>query len=195
MSQLGYADEVVELGEFIYRSGREQVEEAYDEGETEEMVTECMEIVLKAIPKTTMSPVDQLMWMIERYLVDDHDVLGSVWDYFEDEKYQAEDWQEVAGYLEKMLSDMPLRGKESFSATHQREEVVQMLVNSYERSGLQDRIIPLLEREVINCHNYEDLFKAYREAGNREAMHRCCLDGYSATIQTFWELLQGWRIC
>jgi uncharacterized Zn finger protein len=57
----GHADAVLQLGEELWTGGNTQVEQSNDEGDTATEIAECMEVVLAAVPQSSLAPPQQLM--------------------------------------------------------------------------------------------------------------------------------------
>ena len=72
----GYYDHLLELGDELWRLGSEQVEASDDDGETASTITDCLEIVLKAVPRSSLPRPRQLAWIMERLLVDEFSLLN-----------------------------------------------------------------------------------------------------------------------
>ena len=54
----GYADEVIDLGEYLLEAGKQQIEESHDEGETAGEIAVCMEPVFRALAQSSLSPAE-----------------------------------------------------------------------------------------------------------------------------------------
>ena len=62
----GHPDEVVALGKELLEAGTRQVEMSNDGGETGMEISSCLQVVFQAIPQSSLSPVDQMLWVIEK---------------------------------------------------------------------------------------------------------------------------------
>lgn len=67
----GHADQVLQLGEELWRGGNSQVAESDDEGECAMEIGDCLAEVLRALPNSSLSPAAQLLWVIDRQLQDE----------------------------------------------------------------------------------------------------------------------------
>ncbi len=56
----GHTDAVIQLGEELWSWGNEQVGQSHDEGETATAIAACLEVVLQAVPLSSMAPAKQL---------------------------------------------------------------------------------------------------------------------------------------
>ena len=172
LEKRGCADALLKLGEELWKRGNDQLGKANDEGETGTAIAECMEIVIRAIPKSSLSKPQQLLWAIERQSTDNYDILpDEPFDFMKSGEYGEADWREVAYALESRLLAI---GDKWF-----RRYFVNWLLHAYRSGGLEDRVIPLLEREG----DYEELVKVLLREGRREEAKRTCILGYETYVQ------------
>ena len=94
----GHADEVVVLGKELLEAGIRQVEMSDDEGETGIEISSCLDIVFLALPHSSLSAVDQMLWVIDAELKDDYDLCYGSESFWEN-KQKASDWSVVADKL------------------------------------------------------------------------------------------------
>ena len=139
----------------------------HDEGETGSAIGDCMEIVINAIPQSSLSRPEQLLWAIERDSADNYDILcDKYFDFMKSDDYSETDWREVARVIENRLLSM--------GNDWTRGNFVNWLIRAYEAGGLKERIIPLFEREG----DYVRLVDALLKEGRREEARKNCLIGY-----------------
>jgi len=179
----GHADAVFELGEELWRGGFEQVGQSHDEGETAMAIAACLEIVLQALPRTRLSPPEQLLWLVDHELEDEYDLLGGADAVLNNPHYTEAHWREVAAALEARLRQMGVPQSGRFSDTYRRGRVMTWLRHAFGRSGEQQKVIPLLEEEADRCRSYEALVKALLEAGERDRARQWCIRGFDKTIE------------
>lgn len=176
----GHYDALLQLGDDLWQGGNAQVEQSDDEGETAVAIAECLEVVLEALPHSSLSPAQQLLWVIDLLLEDEYSLLDAGETVLKSPDYQPDDWQAVAGSLEARLGG---NGAPGADRRYRRERIVRRLRDAYERSGWHDRIIPLLEREADACWNYAQLVDALLAGGEREKARQWCLHGYAETVE------------
>jgi uncharacterized Zn finger protein len=179
----GHADEVIQLGEELWTRGNEQVEQSHDEGDTATAIGECLEVVLQAVPLSSMTPAEQLLWVIDRALADEYSLLDSGGKILESKKYTKAHWHEVAEELETRLKSMAKPTSAAFSETYRRNKVVNMLLDAYERSGTPEKVIPLLEKEADICRCYGKLVDTLLAAGEKEKGRQWCIRGFERTVE------------
>lgn len=179
----GNADAVLVLGEELFTRGIEQVEQSNDDGMTAEALSACLKIVLHALPQTVLTPVEQLLWLVERELADQYDLLGDTGKILNDWRYTPMHWREVAVVVKKWLKQMEIPVGSSFSARYQRERVMLLLCDAYRRGKEPEKMISLLEQEADHCQSYEPLVKALLEAGEIDRARQWCIRGYQQTLK------------
>jgi uncharacterized Zn finger protein len=178
----GHADALLQLGEELWTLGNEQVEGSQDEGETSSAIAECLEVVLRAVPKSSLTPPNQLLWVIDRKLFDEYCLLESSDKILERGAYSAAHWGEVALSLQTRLTAMVKPASTGFSDRYQRGKLVDMLLKAYERSARREKIIPLLEKEADACLYYAKLVDALLAAGEPEKARKWCIAGFERSV-------------
>ncbi len=179
----GHADAVIQLGEELWTRGNEQVEQSHDEGDTVTAISDCLEVVLQAVPLSSMTPAEQLLWVIDRAMADEYSLLDSGGKILESKKYTKAHWHEVAKDLETRLKSMAKPTSAVFSETYRRNKVVNMLLDAYERSGTPEKVIPLLEKEADACRCYVKLVDILLAAGEKEKGREWCIRGFERTLE------------
>ena len=177
----GHADAVLDLGETLWQYGNEQVEQSDDEGETAGAIANCLQVVLHALPHTSLPPVRQLLWSIEHALADEYSLLDGVDAVFQNPHYTREHWREVAEQLQQRLQDLKAPQQHSFSEKYKRQNILDWLCKAYARSGEQHKIIAMLEQEADRCHCYERLVQALLENGQNAQARQWCIRGFQQT--------------
>ena len=182
LAQKGHADALLELGDELWSRGTRQVEQSDDEGETALAIAGCLERVLEALPKSSLTPPQQLLWIIERQLEDEYGLLGSSEDLLKRRQYTRTHWSEVAQALETRLKTMNKPTGKGFTATYRRSWLLDQLIDAHARAGEEERIIPRLEAEADSCRCYGALVERLLEAGDLERARYWCIHGYEQTI-------------
>ena len=182
LADQGHADEVLQLGVELWTRGNAQVEQSNDEGETAMAIAACLETVMGALPRSSLSPPEQLLWVIDRSLEDEYCLLDSAENLLKRRAYTRSHWREVADTLETRLQATPKPRNTDFSTTRRRERLLNQLLAAYRRAGWQDRIIPRLEAEADACRCYARLVDALLAAGERSQARQWCIHGYARTV-------------
>lgn len=179
----GHADALLELGEELWERGARQVEESHDEGETALAIASCLEVVLRALPQTSLTPPEQLLWRIGHELDDEYSLLEGSDAVLNDPHYSRGHWREVAAVLEGWLDKLEVPKSGRFAATYRRERLLNWLRQAYLCGGESQKVLPLLEREADRCRSYDLLVKTLVESGDHEQARQWCIRGYHKTIE------------
>jgi uncharacterized Zn finger protein len=179
----GHADAVLQLGEELWTRGNTQVEQSNDDGDTATAIAECMEVVVAAVPQSSMTPPQQLMWVIDHALADEFSLLESGGKMLESGAYTQAHWRVVGDNLEARLESMTRPASATFSETYRRNGLLNMLLDAFERSGRRKEIIPLLEKEADVCRCYGKLVDALLAAGEKEKARQWCIRGFEHTVE------------
>ncbi len=185
MLERGAADTVVKLGEELLQVGSEQVSMSQDEGETAGEVMNCLAVVFQALPQTTKTPAEQILWAIDVQLQDDYDLCQDL-DAFWRREFPREVWSEVADVLSKRLKP-PKRKKadDAFTERYHRERLGGYLMMVLENAGREDEIIPLCEQEAPLTGSYERLVHRLLAAERVEEAEAWIRRGVEATREQY----------
>jgi uncharacterized Zn finger protein len=177
----GHADEVVTLGRELLEAGIRQVEMSNDEGETATELSSCLEVVFRALPQSSLSPVEQMLWVIDAELEDEYELCyGS--ESFWKKKQEASDWSAVGDRLiDRLNAFSSEKGEDSFSRNYRRDNLTNWIVRSLENAGRKEEIIPLCEREAVKTGSYTRLVDALRKAKRFEEAEQWIFRGIKAT--------------
>ena len=172
----GHTDEVVALGEALLESGIRQVEMSHDEGETEEEIASCMDVVFRALPESSLSPADQMLWAVDRELEDQYALCEGI-EVFWQQKHEKADWNILADRLIKRLS----RFSKAENHRYRRDRLTDWIITAIEKSGRDDEIIPLCEQEAVRTDSYVRLVRFLMEAKQWKSAEKWISKGIRAT--------------
>ncbi len=195
----GRADEVVALGDELVDAGLSQIGQSDDEGETGREVASCLDIVFRALARSSRPDAEKLLWERRVRLREDcgfFDGLPSLWK--DGKAFPAAVWSEVADKLLKQAPPVP-EGKpgskadaDSFSARYARQGIMRAAFEALERAGRQAEISDLLRREAEVTQCYSQLVDHLSSLGLDDEADDCCRKGYAATLEKApglaWEL-------
>lgn len=178
----GHADAALQLGDELWTKGNAQVEESDDDGDTAMEIAACLTTVMMALPQSSLSPSEQLLWVIDRTLDDEFCLLDSGAKLLQRRIYKQTHWREVAGSLEARLQALPRPVTAAFSTAYRRENLLNQLLDAYARAGRKNRIIPCLEDEADACCCYTRLVDTLLAAGQRDRARHWCIHGYARSF-------------
>jgi uncharacterized Zn finger protein len=177
----GHADEVVSIGKELFDAGVRQVEMSHDEGETGTEISSCLEVIFRALPLSSLSPVEQMLWVIDAELEDEYELTYGA-EYFWKKKQKASDWGAVADKLLERLGQLqPAKGEDGFSRNYRRDRLSNGIIRALENGGRHDEIIPLCEEEAVKTASYQRLVDALREDKRLEEAEQWIHRGIKAT--------------
>jgi uncharacterized Zn finger protein len=177
----GHADEVVALGEELLEAGTRQVEMSEDEGETGEEISSCLDVVFQALPQSSLSTLEQMLWVVDAELKDEYDLCEGAGAFWERE-HAAEDWSDLADKLLQRLDRFNHQKEESdFSRSYRRNQLSDQIILALEKAGREDEIIPLCEREAEETRSYVRLVNRLVEANRLEEAEHWIRKGVQAT--------------
>jgi uncharacterized Zn finger protein len=179
----GYADAVLLLGEELWERGNRQISNSNDEGETAQSIGDCMKVVLKALPDSGYSRVEQLIWLLDHYREDEFDLLYGSEKLLDDPRYTDSTWRELASIFEKRLLQMPVSHADKRHYNSERRALVFQLREACERAHENEKVLPLLEREAEPCQCYETLAEYLIRAGDFVRARFWCIEGYGKLIE------------
>ena len=181
LADQGYADAVLQLGEELWTKGNSQVEQSDDEGETAMAIASCLDVVTATLPYSSLSPPDQLLWLIDRSLEDEYSLLDATAKVFERRAYMPTHWQEVSRTLETRLHALTKPRSAKSTHRYRRERLLNTLLDAYARAGWKDRIVPRLEEEADACQCYPRLVDELLATDERERARQWCIKGFART--------------
>ncbi|MDI6763381.1 MAG: SWIM zinc finger family protein [Thermodesulfobacteriota bacterium] len=186
----GHADEVVALGKELLDEGIRLVEMSDDEGETGIEISSCLDIVFQALPRSSLSPVEQVLWAVNAELDDKYELCYGAESFWK-KKQKASDWSAVAEKLIERLKNLqPLKGVDNFSRSYHRDSLTNWIIRALENSGRHEEIIPLCEQEAVITGSYTRLVDVLRKAKRLEEAEQWIHKGIQAT-QKQWPGIAG----
>jgi len=182
LGERGHADTLLRLGAELWTRGHAQVGQSDDEGDTAMALADCLEVILEAVPASSLSRPEQLLWIIDRMLEDEYELLAAASSILERRVYSRSHWREVVEVLTRRLDPGARKPGASFTATYRRNRLLGCLLDACARAGWRDRIIPLLEAETDTCLCHLRLVDELLAAGEEQRARDWCIRGYASTI-------------
>jgi uncharacterized Zn finger protein len=171
----GHADDLIVLGEELLEAGIQQVEMSDDEGETEEEIASCMDVVFRALPQSSLSPAEQMLWVVDRELEDQWALCEGV-EVFWKLKHNKSDWNILADKLTKRLK----RFSKAKDDRYDRDRLTDWIITALKNSGRKAEIVPLCEKEAVRTDSYIRLVRILMEANQWEAAEQWIQKGIQA---------------
>ena len=177
----GHADAVVDVGAELLEAGTRQVEMSHDEGETGEEIASCLDIVFRALPRSSRSPAEQMRWAVEADLSDDYELCRGA-KVFWGRTHPVAAWNMLAELLAPRLAqDRHTKSQDNFSDTFHRDRLSNWLIRSLDRAGRREEIIPLCRQEAEKTGSYVRLVEQFKKARRWEEAEEWIRKGIVAT--------------
>ena len=181
LHEAGQADTLAQLGpELLEAAGRTL--ESEQEGESAYELCECLEVIIRAVAGSHMAEADRIEWTIDLVLEDEYGLCEAGLEEFREQPFSRKAWAAVAGRLEQRLERLPRPTRDSsFSDRYHRDQLADWAITAVTHAGLEERIIPLCEREAPITRSYERLVRHLMMAGRLEEAERWCKQGIAGT--------------
>jgi len=177
----GYYDEVISLGKDLLEAGTEQVEMYHDDGFVSEQIAECMAVVFRALPGTSLEPAEQMAWAVDVELADQYDLCTGTRHFWE-EPHEAATWSSLADILLRRLkSGKPRKGKTDFSDNYKRDRLTNWIIDALKEAGRKDEVLSLCREETEITGSYVRLVNYLLEARQIKEAEEWIERGISAT--------------
>ncbi|MGC8618194.1 MAG: hypothetical protein ACP5UZ_05575, partial [Thermoplasmata archaeon] len=179
----GHSDEVIKLGDTLLTEGIRQVEESDDEGETEEEIASCMDVVFQALPLSSLRTPEKMEWAVLADLKDEYGITrGS--EKFWEMNFEQSAWSELADSLSKKLEDSEKYEEGSFSRTYHRDRLADWIIRALENSGQNEESLSLCKSEAVVTNSYVRLVEKLIENGMKEEAEEWIRKGVAATADS-----------
>ena len=170
----GPAEELLQVGKELINAVNFALDNYDIEGDIIDEVPACMEIVIQALPASSLSSSEQLIWAVDMDLTDEnefcYDVLENIWNNANNKS----DWHALADELQKRLNAIR-------SDNELRNRVTGWLISAFEQTGREDEIIPLREREAETTGDYIQLIDLLIDEKHYEDAEHWCQKAITKT--------------
>ncbi len=179
----GQYGDVLRLGKILLTKGTEQVGDSNDEGETEEEIASCMDIVFKALLPSSMPAVDKMMWAVQAGLEDEYGMTRGLEEFWA-HHFEPSDWSALADSLKVTLLNKESLDLHSFSKEYQRNKLTDWIIRAMENSGRSAESLSLCREEAERTHSYVRLVKKLVNAGMHEEAEEWIRRGVDETADS-----------
>ena len=189
----GHADDVLTLGRELIDTGTRQVAESNDEGETEMEIAACMPVIVEALDRSSLSPVEKLAWAVDAELEDQFEICAAFEEYL-DQEHPKEAWHALADRLLLRLAELKRpKGDDGYSRHYARDRLSNWTIHALEEAGREDEIIPLCEAEAKRTGSYDRLVECLMAEHRFEEAERWIHEGIRATEKAWPGIAAGLR--
>jgi len=178
----GQADAVVELGQDLFAAGKEQIGRSHDDGETGMAIADCLAVVSRALPKSSLSDPEKILYAIDMSLADDYGLADGV-ARIADRRWSKRTWSAVADALTRRLDRHEVSVGKDFHARYHRECTSNWLVSALDAAGREAEALHVCEDEASRSGSYERLVRRLIEAKRLDEAREWAERGYAALLQ------------
>ncbi len=186
----GQVDAAVCLGPELLAAGTQALEYEH-EGESSASIGACLDVLFRALDRSSMSPADRIEWVLDMALADEYELCSEAFENLWDKDYAKSDWSEVCDRLAQRLEareQTPV--VDGRSTDYKRRLIVDWLISAMEKAGREEEILPLCKREAPITLTYNRLVDRLMAEGAWDEARRWCRQGLEA-IQDRYPGLQA----
>ena len=163
----GPAEELLQVGKELINAVNFAMDNYDIEGDIIDEVPACMEIVIQALPASSLSSSEKLIWAVDIELADEYEFCYGVLENIWNNAKKKSDWHALANELQKRLNAIR-------SDNELRSRVTGWLISAFEQTGREDEIIPLREREAEITGEYTQLIDLLIDEKHYEDAEHWC---------------------
>ena len=181
----GQADAAVRLGPELLAAGTQALEYEH-EAESSEAIGDCLEILFRALDRTSMPPADRIEWVLDMALADEYELCSEGFENLWEEDYARSDWSEVCDRLAQRIDNREQTpGDDERSRDYRRDVLVNWLIHAMEKAGRQNEIVPLCKREAPITLSYNRLVSRLMSERKWDEARRWCRQGIEAIADRY----------
>ena len=178
----GQADAIVELGRELFAAGQEQIGQSHDDGETGMAIADCLAIVSRALPQSSLPDPEKILYAIDVSLADDYGLADEI-ARIPDRRWSKRTWSAVADTLAQRLESSGFSAGGDFHARYHRERTSNWLVSALDAAGREAEALQVCEDEAPRNGSYERLVRRLIEAKRIDEAREWAERGYAAVLQ------------
>jgi len=173
-----YYDAVIEITRELLDKSNSYVETCDDEGDSASQISECIEVGFKAVGKCEWSNDKKILFAMEAELGDEYDVCSGTHELLES-IHDKSAWSTVADNLFSRLDNLKSHkgSTDDFGYSHKRNSISNFLISALEKSGRDEEILPLCEKEAGITGSWERYVKRLIEAGKYDEARKAAEEG------------------
>ena len=179
----GHNEEVLRLGKTLLKHGTQQAEDSDDEGETEEEIASCMDIVFRALTLSSMSAADKMEWAVRAELEDEFDMTRGSKEFWL-HHFEPSEWSALADALMTTLLNKGSMNLHSYSEGYQRDRLTDWIIKALENSNRNAESLSLCREEAEKTHRYARLVEKLINAGMHNEAEEWIRKGVDETVDS-----------
>jgi uncharacterized Zn finger protein len=175
--ELGKFDDLVYLGPEILEAGSRAIEHEH-EGESSYTLSDCLAVIFKALPDSSLESVDQLIWAIDMELEDNYSLCDGLVSPVLEKQHSREAWSLLADKLnERLANHQILKDTSDYSKLYHRNRLGGWAAYALEKAKRTDEIISLYIKEAQITDSYQRLVAYLIKLEKWDDAKKHCLQG------------------
>jgi len=177
LSHLKKLDDLIHWGPQLLEAGNHAIP-LEPEGESSDDISACLEVIINALPSSSLQSPDQLIWAIDMDLMDEyslcHHALASVFE----KKQTKKCCSVVADHLFERLANLKTKkNKSDFNTNYARDNLCKWIAYALNNAGRNNEVTQLYEKEVTITQNYNRLVEHLIQEKQWTAATQYCFTG------------------
>lgn len=189
----GHPDELLEIGKALMDK-YDGIAEYDEEGEIGTKVSNCMDVVFKALSQSSLPAHEKMLYALEIELKDNYNILDE--HTFWKEDFSQEEWRLFAESLKFRLQEAEKTENALYYSSWEWDYIVDRLVDALGKAGLSEEIIPICELEAERSGSYVRLVRILLDSGDKEKAEKWIYRGIKetrkdepGTAHQLWQIL------
>lgn len=186
----GHPEELLDIGKELMDKYKE-IEE-YDEGDIGTQISDCMDVVFRALSQSSLPAHEKMLYALELELKDDYSILNEPALWRED--HTQEEWMLFAEALKARLQKAETETDILYESSWERDYVIDRLIDALRKAGHSEEIILISELEAERTGNYTRLVRELLDSGQKKRAEKWIYRGIKKLREyepsTAYELLQ-----
>jgi uncharacterized Zn finger protein len=189
----GHPDELLEIGKALMDK-YDGIAEYDEEGEIGTKVSNCMDVVFKALSQSSLPAYEKMLYTLEIELKDNYNILDE--HTFWKEDFSPEEWRLFAESLKFRLQEAEKTENALYYSSWEWDYIVDRLVDALGKAGLSEEIIPICELEAERSGSYVRLVRILLDSGDKEKAEEWIYRGIKesreeepGTAHQLWQIL------
>lgn len=189
----GHPDELLDIGKALMDKC-DGIAEYDEEGEIGTKVSNCMDVVFKALSQSSLPVHEKMLYALEIELKDNYNILDE--HTFWKEDFSQEEWRLFAESLKFRLQEAERTENALYDSSWEWDYIVDRLVDALGKAGLSEEIIPICELEAERSGSYVRLVRILLDSGDKEKAEEWIYRGIKetredepGTAHQLWQIL------
>ena len=174
----GHPDELLDIGKALMDK-YDGIAEYDEEGEIGTKVSNCMDVVFKALSQSSLPAHEKMLYALEIELKDNYNILDE--HTFWKEDFSQEEWRLFAESLKFRLQEAEKTENALYYSSWEWDYIVDRLVDALGKAGLSEEIIPICELEAERSGSYVRLVRILLDSGDKEKAEEWIYRGIKET--------------